>query len=120
LGMKSVLIHPLSGLLSAYGMGLADIRATRTQALEETLGAEALASIGKIGARLGDEVRGEVSSQGVPDSDIEVIVRAHLRYAGTDTPLEVVAGTEAAMQEAFEAAHKARFGFMDRDKEIVV
>lgn len=120
LGMKSVVIHPLSGLLSAYGMGLADIRATRTQALEEKLGAKALASVNRIGKKLGAEVKREVASQGVASSQIKVIVRAHLRYAGTDTPLEVVAGVLKKMQRDFEAAHKSRFGFMDRDKEIVV
>ena len=120
LGMKSVVIHPLSGLLSAYGMGLADIRATRTQALEESLSAKALAAVNKIGRKLGDEVKREVASQGVASKQIKVIVRAHLRYAGTDTPLEVVAGTIRKMQRDFETAHKARFGFMDRDTEIVV
>jgi len=120
LGMKSVVIHPLSGLLSAYGMGLADIRATRTQALEEPLSAKALAAVNKTGKRLGDEVKKEVASQGVTVSQIKVIVRAHLRYAGTDTPLEVVAGPIKKMQRDFEAAHKARFGFMDRDKQIVI
>ncbi len=74
----------------------------------------------RIGKRLGDEVKREVASQGVAASQIKVIVRAHLRYAGTDTPLEVVAGSIKKMQRDFEAAHKARFGFMDRDKEIVV
>ena len=120
LGMKSVVIHPLSGLLSAYGMGLADIRATRTQALEEKLGAKALAAVNRIGKKLGAEVKREVASQGVSPSQIKVIVRAHLRYAGTDTPLEVVAGALKKMQRDFETAHKSRFGFMDRDKEIVV
>ena len=120
LGMKSVVVHPLSGLLSAYGMGLADIRATRTQALEESLSTRTLAAVNRIGKKLGGEVKREVASQGVAASQIRVIVRAHLRYAGTDTPLEVVAGLIRKMQSAFEAAHKARFGFMDRDKEIVV
>jgi 5-oxoprolinase (ATP-hydrolysing) len=120
LGMKSVVIHPLSGLLSAFGMGLADIRATRTQALEEPLNAKALAAANRIGKKLGGEVKREVASQGVATKQIKVIVRAHLRYAGTDTPLEVVAGPLKKMQRDFEAAHKGRFGFMDRDKEIVV
>jgi 5-oxoprolinase (ATP-hydrolysing) len=120
LGMKSVLIHPLSGLLSAYGMGLADIRATRTKALEETLGAKSLAAVNRIGKTLGAEVKREVQSQGVPPASIKIVVRAHLRYAGTDTPLEVLASPIKKMQRDFESAHKARFGFMDRDKEIVV
>jgi 5-oxoprolinase (ATP-hydrolysing) len=120
LGMKNVLIHPLSGLLSAYGMGLADIRASRQRAVEKKFDASALKLINEIGKKLGAETRKEVQAQGVPPASIRIAVRAHLRYAGTDTPLEVAAGSLAKMKGAFEAAHKARFGFMDRSKEIVV
>src|SRR5581483_533228 len=63
LGIKTVLIHPFSSLLSAYGMGLADIRASRQQAVELPFGAKALASISKAAARLGKEVTAEVASQ---------------------------------------------------------
>jgi 5-oxoprolinase (ATP-hydrolysing) len=131
LGMTTVLIHPFSSLLSAYGMGLADIRATRQQAIEEPFGAATLASIETTGGRLGADARGEVSGQGVPERDIAVHVRAHIRYAGTDTALVVPAfalggldGQAAprlsAMKAAFEAAHKSRFGFIDEAKELVV
>ena len=120
LGMTKVLIHPFSSLLSAYGMGLADIRATRQQAIEEDFGAKALASIRTIGGRLGKDVKDEVAGQGVPPKTITVIVRAHIRYAGTDTALVVKAGTLTAMKSAFEKAHKAQFGFIDRKKELVV
>src|SRR5207248_2800495 len=91
LGMTTVLIHPYSSLLSAYGMGLADIRAMRQQAIEEPLGAAALEAIATVGAKLGDHARNEVIAQGVPEQDVIVHVRAHLRYAGTDTTLEVPA-----------------------------
>ncbi len=175
LGMTTVLIHPFSSLLSAYGMGLADIRATRQQAIEENFDDAGLASIAAAGAKLVDDVRGEVIGQGVPRRDITVHVRAHIRYAGTDTALVVPAfslrpsfetraahapqdegrkvrqrpgavpptpastqphpeGPErsvgipkdetapdlAAMRSAFEAAHKARFGFIDGSKQIVI
>src|SRR5207245_7442180 len=134
LGMSKVLIHPFSSLLSPLGMGLADIRATRQQAIEEPFGEGALASIDGIGGRLGDEARREVLEQGVAADAIEVLIRAHIRYAGTDTALVVPAfsascpGTSAtqarptlpAMRSAFEAAHKARFGFIDETKELVV
>jgi 5-oxoprolinase (ATP-hydrolysing) len=93
LGMTTVLIHPFSSLMSAYGMGLADIRATRQQAIEETLGDTALASIKSVGARLGAQARAEVRRQGVRDEDVVVHVRAHIRYAGTDTALVVPAST---------------------------
>jgi 5-oxoprolinase (ATP-hydrolysing) len=91
LGMTTVLIHPFSSLMSAYGMGLADIRATRQQAIEEPFGNTALASIEATGSRFGDEARHEVAGQGVPERDIAVHVRAHIRYAGTDTALVVPA-----------------------------
>src|SRR6516165_498215 len=135
LGMTRVLIHPFSSLLSAYGMGLADIRATRQQAIEEPLGDAALAAVTVTGTRLAEEARAEVVGQGVAADAVTVHVRAHIRYAGTDTALVVPAFSVAAvdpsvearhqplqteMQSAFEAAHKARFGFIDESKELVV
>src|SRR5437762_3297379 len=85
LGMTTVLIHPFSSLLYDYGMGLADFSATRQQAIEEPFGEGALASIDGIGGRLGRDAKAEVAGQGVPAGQIKVIVRAHIRYAGTDT-----------------------------------
>jgi 5-oxoprolinase (ATP-hydrolysing) len=132
LGMTRVLIHPFSSLLSAYGMGLADIRATRQQAIEEVFDDAVLASIAAVGSRLGEDARNEVIGQGVPSRDVTVELRAHLRYAGTDTALVVPAqapsGTSRnnagpdlrAMKSAFEAAHKSRFGFIDETKQMVV
>jgi 5-oxoprolinase (ATP-hydrolysing) len=132
LGMTTVLIHPFSSLLSAYGMGLADIRATRQCAIEEQLGETALAAIKAVGAELGADARVELQGQGVPDSDIMTHVRAHIRYAGTDTALLVTAFTSpppagefkgptlTQMRADFEAAHRARFGFVDPTKELVV
>src|SRR5216110_1501659 len=120
LGMTTVLIHPFSSLLSAYGMGLADIRATRQQAIEEAFGGNALATLNRIGKRLSKDTSDEVAGQGVPAKAITVHVRAHIRYAGTDTALVVKAGTLAAMKSAFEKAHKAPLGFIDRKKDLVI
>ena len=78
LGMTKVLIHPFSSLLSAYGMGLADIRATRQQAIEEPMGGKAVAAIIAVGNRLGEEARNEVIGQGVPrDAVGGACARAH-------------------------------------------
>jgi 5-oxoprolinase (ATP-hydrolysing) len=120
LGMTRVFIHPYSSLLSAYGMGLADIRATREQAIELPFGAKALKVVAKTGAALGKTTRAEVAGQGVRPSKIKIYVRTHIRYAGTDTALVVASGSAAAIKRAFEKAHKARFGFIDRTKEMVV
>src|SRR5437763_897317 len=124
LGMTKVLIHPFSSLLSAYGMGLADIRATRQQAIETPLAPPALDAITTAGNRLGADARDEGVGQGIAVATVTVHVRAHVRYAGTDTPLVVpayrmTAGPHAGnapmtvreITSAFEAAHKAQFGF---------
>jgi 5-oxoprolinase (ATP-hydrolysing) len=120
LGIKTVLLHPFSGLLSAYGMGLAEIRATRTAALDVALDAQAKDAIGALAERLGAQAREEVAGQGVAEGDIALHVRAHIRYAGTDTAIATPFGSRAEMQEAFQNAHKARFGFMDETKALVV
>jgi 5-oxoprolinase (ATP-hydrolysing) len=103
LGMTTVLIHPLSSLLSAYGMGLADIRATRQQAIEQPMDDDALASLTRIGNMLAQDAAREVAGQGVPGDKIKVFVRAHVRYAGTDTALEVPAFALAGAAETSTA-----------------
>jgi len=134
LGMTSVLIHPFSSLLSAYGMGLADIRSVREQAIEAPFGARARADLARTAKQLARAVIAEVAGQGVALAKIKLHVRAHIRYAGTDTALIVDAGTldhpppqgevklasPRKMQSAFERAHKARFGFIDRIKHLVL
>jgi 5-oxoprolinase (ATP-hydrolysing) len=128
LGMTRVLIHPFSSLLSAYGMGLASIRAMREQAIELPFGTKALTAVKRTGSELGKTAKAEVAGQGVPARKIKVIVRAHIRYAGTDMALVVPAFvmpgqtpmTLKKMQRAFERAHKARFGFIDRKKQLMV
>ncbi|HSZ66626.1 MAG TPA: hydantoinase B/oxoprolinase family protein [Xanthobacteraceae bacterium] len=131
LGMTSVLIHPLSSLLSAYGMGLADIRSVRQQAVEAPFGNKARKSLEIAARRLAGDAIGEVAGQGVAANKIKLHVRAHIRYAGTDTALIVDAGMSVGrsvmklaslekMKAAFERAHKARFGFIDRGKDLVI
>jgi 5-oxoprolinase (ATP-hydrolysing) len=120
LGMTRVLIHPLSSLLSAYGMGLADIRSVRQQAIEGPFGEKAHAALDETALGLSRVVHGEVASQGVATAKIKVHRRAYIRYAGTDTPFEVPMASLKAMQSAFERAHKSRFGFIDRGKKLVV
>jgi 5-oxoprolinase (ATP-hydrolysing) len=126
LGMTSVLIHPLSSLLSAYGMGLADIRSVRQQAIEEPFGDKSRKTLATVSRRLARDTIKEVAGQGVARNKIALHVRAHIRYAGTDTPLIVDAGKGAklfslqTMKSAFERAHKAQFGFVDRAKALVI
>ncbi len=120
LAIKTVLIHPLSSLLSAYGMGLADIGAHRGQGIEGALSEKTLKRLAGIVKSLRADAVGEVARQGVDKASIVARPRAQLRYAGSDTALEVDFTTEPKMRRAFEKAHKARFGFIDKAKEIVV
>src|SRR5438094_1653675 len=93
LGMTTVLIHPLSSLLSAYGMGLAEFRATRQQAIEQPMDVKAVAAITHIGGALAQETVREVEGQGIARNRIKIFATAHIRYAGTDTALIVPAFT---------------------------
>ncbi|MGL4240857.1 MAG: hydantoinase/oxoprolinase family protein, partial [Beijerinckiaceae bacterium] len=126
LGMTTILVHPFSGLLSAYGMGLADIRATRQKAVEAAFAEAGRIAIAEVGGALGTEAAAEVAGQGVPAGDIQVFVRAHIRYAGTDTALEVEAGAPGdiaaldQLRSLFQKAHRQRFGFIDETKPLVI
>ena len=121
LGMKSIFLHPFAGVLSAYGMGLAEIRALRetqvsagfiAETVEETVAAYALP--------LADAAREAVREQGVDSGNISIISKVHIRYEGTDTSLPVAAGSAAQMLSDFEAAHRRRFGFVARERGLVV
>ncbi|MEU8449783.1 hydantoinase B/oxoprolinase family protein [Streptomyces globisporus] len=119
LGIGTVLVPPLAGVLSAYGIGLADATAMREQSVEEQLDAAGRERVERLCAELADRTREALRADGVPDSAITTRARILLRYAGTDAALPVDPDTEAAMAEAFAAAHRARFGFT-MDKPVVV
>ncbi|MGW0646578.1 hydantoinase B/oxoprolinase family protein [Streptomyces badius] len=119
LGIGTVLVPPLAGVLSAYGIGLADATAMREQSVEEQLDAACRERVERLCAELADRTREALRADGVPDSVITTRARILLRYAGTDAALPVDLDTGAAMTEAFAAAHRARFGFT-MDKPVVV
>jgi len=120
LGIATVLIHPLSGLLSAYGMGLADMRASRSRALVAMLDPEAPLppELAATLAELEDATRAELAAQGVAHA--RIVARAHLRYDGTDTALPVAMGSAADMIAAFETAHRKQFGFVFERRPVVL
>jgi len=120
LGMPQVLIHPLAGVLSAYGMGLADITAMREYALEATLDDTAVRRGNAEIARLGAALRGEVRDQGVAASAITLHTRAHLKYAGTDTTLTVDWGGTETMRATFIAQYLERYSFLMPDRALVI
>ena len=118
LGISTVMIHPFSGILSAYGMGLADIRASRQRTVSQELGA-ALETLPPVRSELTPSVLQEMAAQGVPEADTDVLHRAHLRYQGTDTTLAVPVSSVAEMTEVFETLHRKQFGFIFENREII-
>ena len=120
LGMSRIFLHPFAGVLSAYGMGLADVRAMRETQVEKPFNQSAPTVIQDAAGTLMDEVRSEVISQGVAQENIEVKVKAHLRYESTDTSLEVDAGSFDAMLHNFEDAHRQQFGFVVSERPLII
>jgi len=119
LGMTRIFLHPFAGVLSAYGMGLADLRVIKEQAVEKRLEA-ALGEVEAILAELEEEARAELAPQGVPADRIEILRKVHLRYEGTDSALVVDFGSREAVVAAFEAAYTQRFGFTMPEKAHLV
>ncbi|WP_448191162.1 hydantoinase B/oxoprolinase family protein [Azospirillum sp. sgz301742] len=120
LGMTRVFLHPHAGVLSAYGIGLADTVAIRERAVEARLDAALIPALTKALDALEAEGRAELTRQGVEESRTSVLRKALLKVEGSDTPLVVAFGPLAAMQAAFEAAHRQRYGFMMDGKPLVV
>src|SRR5207248_1784563 len=89
LGMTRVFIHPLAGVLSAYGMGLADVRALRQKAVESQLSTASLEAVRPVFAELVSLARAEVEAQGISADRIQIKRTLHLKYDGTDTTLEI-------------------------------
>ena len=120
LGMTRIFVHPLAGVLSAYGMGLADVTAMRERSVEAPLDDAVMAQLQKSVAELEGRCVDELRGQGVAPDRIAVQARAHLRYDGTDTAMIVDFGNHASLKSRFEAAHRQRFGFVMDGRALVV
>ncbi|BAV46225.1 5-oxoprolinase [Mesorhizobium loti] len=122
LGMEAVLIHPFSGLLSAYGIGLASVFASRQQALLKPLAEESRTDIDALIAVLKKAVIAELAVQGIAENAVAAKPVLHIRYDGTDTTLPVNFESDSIFQAKrdFEIAHKAQFGFVYDDKPMIV
>src|SRR3989344_2249475 len=120
LGMTRVFVHPLAGVLSAYGMGLADQNVIREQAVETKLAPEALAGIEATLDQLATTARTELERQQVGVGTAVVHRRVHVRYEGSDSALIVPFGSLAEITAAFENAYRQRFAFLMQGKGLVV
>ncbi|MCB2101767.1 MAG: hydantoinase B/oxoprolinase family protein [Rhodobacterales bacterium] len=120
LGMGRVFIHPFAGVLSAYGMGLADVRAMRERSVEVPLAERDGSDLDARFADMAAEARSEIEAQGVKPDHVTLLRKLHLRYDGTDTALLVDDAPLAEAVAAFETAHRQRFGFVMSDKALIV
>jgi 5-oxoprolinase (ATP-hydrolysing) len=119
LGMNRVFIHPLAGVLSAYGMGLADTTVMREQAVEVPLDAAAPDVLATRLDAMQSAALEAMQQQGLPAERVTVHRRVHLRYDGTDTALVVASADVAAMTAAFEAAYRQRFSFLMQGRTLI-
>jgi 5-oxoprolinase (ATP-hydrolysing) len=116
LGMERILVHPLAGVLSAYGIGIADVKAIRDASVLRPLGDDFSAAL----AGLEKRARDALVEQGVHHAGIELDCRARLRTAGSDTTLEIAVAPADEMRAAFADLHRKRFGYVDEGAEVIV
>jgi 5-oxoprolinase (ATP-hydrolysing) len=116
LGMERILIHPLAGVLSAYGIGIADVKAIRDASVLKPLGEDFSEAL----AELEQRARDALIEQGVHHARIELNQRARLRTAGSDTTLEIPVGPAERMRTDFTELHRKRFGYFDEGAEVIV
>jgi 5-oxoprolinase (ATP-hydrolysing) len=119
LGMETVFIHPYAGVLSAYGMGLADQTSMKEQAVEVPLNAGTLPELEALADKLAGDAVAALASQGADPAEVTTAKSLHLRYAGTEAALIVALRDLETIGSDFTAAHRARFGFATPDRPIV-
>ena len=120
LGIERVMIHPLAGVLSAYGMGLADTIELRQRTFGRPLGADAAADLDALLAALAGEAESALRAQGVEPTAIVVHPRAALRYEGSDSTLEIPVADPTAMRTEFDTQHRTRFGFAAEGTPVII
>jgi 5-oxoprolinase (ATP-hydrolysing) len=123
LGMERVYIHPFAGVLSAYGMGLADVRTIKQSAVEAQLSDQQLAQLASVFAALSKTAGAEVAEQGIALDQIEIVHRVALKYTGTDTTIELTVDADTKSKSlviSFESAYKQRNGFLMPNRALVI
>jgi len=118
--METVFIHPFAGVLSAYGMGLADQAVIREAAVEAPFTADGISDLATRLDALVAAGRGELARQGADPARLQAARRLHLRYAGTDTFLPVAFGAHRDVLAEFTEAHRRRFGFATPERQVIV
>ncbi|MEH2289817.1 hydantoinase/oxoprolinase family protein [Nostoc sp.] len=118
LGMKKIFLHPYAGVLSAYGMGLADVRAIREGGVEQPLTQPLISQLQQLMEYLETQARSEINEA---HNQLEVVRKVNLKYQGTNSTLTVnFADNLVLMQQKFEREHQSRYGFIQLDKSLIV
>lgn len=120
LGIKTIIIHPFSGILSAYGIGLAEIKATRQKSIEQLLDPMIFDDLHDTIKTLKARAVQELKLQGLTQQQTRFLIHIHIKYAGTDTPIHVAFGDEDEIRASFEKAHQAQFGFTMPETPLMV
>ncbi|WP_431687097.1 hydantoinase B/oxoprolinase family protein [Hahella sp. NBU794] len=120
LGMKRVFLHPYAGVLSAFGMGLADVREIAETTVEKPLSDALIAELTPLVERMTQDAAAKLTEQRVPEERIESSARLHIKYQGSDTSILVALDAVDAVRQAFSIEHEKRFGFVVADKTLMV
>jgi 5-oxoprolinase (ATP-hydrolysing) len=120
LGISQIFIHPYAGVLSAYGIGLADVRILKEKAVELPLTASTHGHLSQIFEDLAAESRAEIIAQGVSDDCIQVLFKAYLRYEGTDSTLTIEFDSLEETLSRFDRAYRQRYSFTMDNKDLIV
>ncbi len=120
LAIKSIFLHPFAGVLSAYGMGLADLRQIHERSVEQKLTATLVTNLNAIKGELAEQGRNDLLNQGAKSDQLKTVARVHCFYAGSDTTLPVPLTDLEGVVEAFEKVHRQSFGFVAADKALMV
>jgi 5-oxoprolinase (ATP-hydrolysing) len=116
--METVFVHPYAGVLSAFGMGLAEIRAIKESHFEKDI--EYIDDAKKVINQLSSEASKDVNKQGIKDTYIKLVKKAFLHYQGSHQNLEINFSSSKLMRESFEKEHKKRFGFYTKNRKILI
>lgn len=118
LGMKKIFLHPFAGVLSAFGMGLADLRSIREHPFEKRLCKNNESEVSKIVKSLTDETGKILNDQNI--KKVNFNSKLHIKYQGSDSTLEVSASNAENAKSEFETMHKRQFGFISEDKTLII
>ncbi|MGL6344463.1 MAG: hydantoinase/oxoprolinase family protein [Waterburya sp.] len=120
LGMKRIFIHPLAGVLSAYGIGLADIRILKEKSVEKLLQPKLIVDLQSVFEELTNQAQTDLNQQQATIREISIVQKAHLKYSGTDSSLIVDFASLELMRSQFEQQYQQRYGFVVTAKDLVV